>query len=228
MHVHGVMVFFLRDLSEHDDKLARLLLEIGTRVGHFVELKQLKEAASRELLYQTLVETIPDVIWLAKADGQVTFQNKAWLELTGRSPEESLGERWTEALHPDDAPSLLAKWERAYKHGEPYSGECRFRARDGSYRLVSFIGTPVRAESGRVLNWVGVNTDITDRRKAEDRLRESNARNRAILDTIPDLMFMLNQEGVFLDYHTSDASALLLDPEHFLGKTMREVLPPEV
>ena len=227
-NVYGVTVFYLRELPEQQDQLERLLLEIGSRVGDFVKSKQMGGAASREPLYQTLVETIPDVFWFAKTDGQVTFQNKAWHELTGRGPEESLGGRWTEALHPDDAPLLMAKWERAYKYGEPYHGECRFRARDGSYRLFSFIGTPVRDQSGRIINWAGVNTDITDRREAEDRLRESDARNRAILGTIPDLMFMLNQDGVFLDYHAADRDTLLLEPEHFLGRTMREMLPPEV
>ena len=226
--VHGVMVFYLRESPEHQDQLDHLLLEIGSRVGHFVESKQMEGAVSRELLYQNLVETIPDVFWFAGPDGQVTFQSKAWYELTGRGPEESLGDRWAEALHPEDAPSLLAKWERAYKYGESYSGECRFRARDGSYRLFSFVGTPVRGQSGRIVNWAGVDTDITDRRQAEDRLRETDARNRAILEMIPDLMFMLNQEGVFLDYHAADGSALLQEPEYFLGRRMQEVLPPEL
>lgn len=57
----------------------------------------------------------------------------------GWSPDNN---KWAESLHPEDAPGLLAKWERADKHGEPYTGECRFKAKDGSYKTVTFIDTP--------------------------------------------------------------------------------------
>ena len=97
---------------------------------------------SQEALYRTLIETIPHLVWFGDANGQVRFLIKAWQEWTGRDREESLGSKWAESLHPEDAPGLLAKWERAYKHGEPYTGECRFKARDGSYKTVTFIDTP--------------------------------------------------------------------------------------
>ncbi len=132
-----------------------------------------KALASQEALYRTLIEAAPQVIWVADADGQVALLNKAWHEFSGLTEEESLGTRWAEALHPEDLPAVLAKWESAYKHGETYSGECRFRAKDGSYRTFIFIGTPVRDTSGNIINWVGINTDIADRVQAEIALQEA-------------------------------------------------------
>lgn len=129
--------------------------------------------ASQEALYRTLIEAAPQVIWVADADGQVALLNKAWHEFSGLSEEESLGTRWAEALHPEDLPDVLAKWERAYTHGETYSGECRFRAKDGSYETFIFIGTPVRDDSGKIINWVGINTNIADRVQAEIALQEA-------------------------------------------------------
>ena len=129
--------------------------------------------ASQEALYRTLIEAAPQVIWVADADGQVALLNKAWHEFSGRTDEESLGTRWAEALHPEDVPDVLAKWERAYTHGETYSGECRFQAKDGSYQTFIFIGTPVRDESGQIINWVGINTNIADRVQAEIALQEA-------------------------------------------------------
>ena len=129
--------------------------------------------ASQEALYRTLIEAAPQIIWVADADGQVALLNKAWHEFSGRTDEESLGTRWAEALHPEDLPDVLAKWERAYTHGETYSGECRFQAKDGSYQTFIFIGTPVRDESGRIINWVGINTNIADRVEAEIALQEA-------------------------------------------------------
>ena len=129
--------------------------------------------ASQEALYRTLIEAAPQVIWVADADGQVALLNKAWHEFSGRTDEESLGTRWAEALHPEDLPDVLAKWERAYTHGETYSGECRFQAEDGSYETFIFIGTPVRDDSGKIINWVGINTNIADRVQAEIALQEA-------------------------------------------------------
>ena len=85
--------------------------------------------ASQETLYRTLIESIPYVIWLTNAEGQSTFLSKTWQEWTGRDLKESLGSKWVESVHPEDTPGLLAKWERAYKHGEPYEGECRFKTK---------------------------------------------------------------------------------------------------
>ena len=129
--------------------------------------------ASQEALYRTLIQAAPQVIWVADADGQVALLNKAWHEFSGRSDEESLGTRWAEALHPEDLPDVLAKWERAYTRGETYSGECRFQAKDGSYETFIFIGTPVRDDSGKIINWVGINTNIADRVQAEIALQEA-------------------------------------------------------
>lgn len=129
--------------------------------------------ASQEALYRTLIEAAPQIIWVADADGQVALLNKAWHEFSGRTDAESLGTRWAEALHPEDLPDVLAKWERAYNHGETYSGECRFQAKDGSYETFIFIGTPVRDDSGKIINWVGINTNIADRVQAEIALQEA-------------------------------------------------------
>ena len=129
--------------------------------------------AAQEALYRTLIEAAPQIIWVADADGQIALLNKAWHEFSGRTVEESLGTRWAEALHPEDLPDVLAKWDRAFKHGETYSGECRFRAKDGSYQTFIFIGTPVRDDSGEIINWVGINTNIADRVEAELALQEA-------------------------------------------------------
>ncbi|MCH6560067.1 sigma 54-interacting transcriptional regulator, partial [candidate division KSB1 bacterium] len=157
---------------------------VGAVVLDIGERKRAEEMlAAKETLYRTLIDSIPHVIWLASAEGQATFLNKAWQEWTGRDVEESLGSKWAESVHPEDAPGLLAKWERAYKHGESYEGECRFKTKEGSYKAVTFIGTPVRDDSGKISNWVGINIDITERKRAEDALRDSENSLRKLVET---------------------------------------------
>ena len=78
---------------------------VGVVVLDIGERKRAEEIlASQEKLYRTLIESIPHVIWLGSADGQVTFLNKAWQEWTGRQVEESLGSKWAESVHAEDAP----------------------------------------------------------------------------------------------------------------------------
>jgi PAS domain S-box-containing protein len=128
---------------------------------------------SQEELYHTLVETLPHVVWVGNAEGYITFLNKAWKEWTGRNIADSLGDKWMESLHPDDTDELLAKWERAYKSGEPYTGECRFKAKDGSYKVITFTGVPVRDASGKITSWIGIDIDITELKKMEVALLQS-------------------------------------------------------
>ena len=140
----------------------------------------------REIVYQAIIEAVPHVIWVAESEGQVIFINRAWKEWTGREVEDSLGTRWTESVHPDDAPELLAKWKRAYSEGAPYEGECRFVTKDGSSKHISFVGIPVRDESGTITNWFGIDFDVSDLKRTEkqlrDKLRQLEIANAAMVD----------------------------------------------
>ncbi|MBI1924959.1 PAS domain S-box protein [Candidatus Poribacteria bacterium] len=147
----------------------RLVISMAMDVTDRVRAEE--TLAAKEKLYRTLIESIPHVIWLGKADGNVTYQNKAYEDLTGRPLTETLGFGWAADLHPDDKEELLKKYEDAYKRGKDYRGECRFRAKDGSYKTVYYIGTPVLDDSGKIINWVGINMDITERVQAEAELQ---------------------------------------------------------
>ena len=137
--------------------------------------KRAQEALQRsETLYKTILEAVPQIIWLADSDGACSYLNQAWEDIIGMPKEEALGPGWATIIHPDDAPGLLAKWERAYAHGESYSGECRFMSKDGSYRSFDFVGMPVRDASGEIIRWVGINTDITERQRAEEALQKAH------------------------------------------------------
>lgn len=123
-----------------------------------------------ERLYRTLVESVPHSIFLTDDRREGVFANRAWAELTGQSAEEVLGQGWAEALHPEDLPKVQVEWESAERAGGPFEGECRVRARDGSYRSFEYVVRPVRNGSGHLLGWVGVGIDVAERRNAEQKL----------------------------------------------------------
>ncbi len=202
---------------------------VGAVVLDIGERKRAEEIlASQEKLYRTLIESIPHVIWLGSADGQVTFLNKAWQEWTGRQVEESLGSKWAESVHPEDASELLAKWERAYKHGEPYNGECRFKAKDGSYKTITFIGTPVRDESGKIISWAGIDIDITERKEAEEALLQAKDElERRVEERTEELQKALDRLGKEIEESEQARTALVESQKrlsHILESAMDAII----
>jgi len=136
--------------------------------------QELQNANDQLKVYKTLIESVPHVIWIGTSDGQVTFLNKAWEKWTGREIEESLGTKWAESVHPDDAGPLLKKWENAYSLGKPYQGECRFLHQNGRVLYCSFIGIPVKDADKKVKFWAGIDYDITELKKVQQSLKNTN------------------------------------------------------
>ena len=129
------------------------------------------EATNAQL--RALVDSLPLLLWTARPDGYVDSCNRRWCEYTGLSREQSMGDGWAAALHPDDVASTRAAVVQAFEQGRPYEVEQRLRRHDGQYRWFLVRGTPVRDERGEVVHWGGANLDIQARKEAEEQLRES-------------------------------------------------------
>jgi PAS domain S-box-containing protein len=178
--------------------------------------------------YRALLTASTQIVWRANAQGEAIFPNSSWQEQTGQSHEEMLGHGWRDAIHPDDRDRGWQVWQQAMREGKAFEDELRVRMRDRSYRYFQVHGVPIFAKDGSVREWVGTNADITERKRAEEALRASEARNSAMLKAIPDLIFLLSRDGVYLDCHAKDPKLLLLPSEQFLGRNMRDVLPLEL
>src|SRR5271156_5932048 len=122
-----------------------------------------------------VVDTIPTLAWSARPDGSAEFHNQRWLDYTGLSAEQVLGPGWEVAIHPDDRPRMLETFREALNAVKPYEVEGRFRRFDGDFRWFLFRGSPLRDRSGKVAKWYGTNTDLQERKRAEDALRASEA-----------------------------------------------------
>jgi PAS domain S-box-containing protein len=122
-----------------------------------------------------VVDTIPTLAWSAGPDGSAEFHNQRWLDYTGLTAKQALGSGWEVAIHPDDLPRILKTFREALNTGKPYELEGRFRRFDGEFRWFLFRGSPLRDRSGKVAKWYGTNTDLEERKRAEDALRASEA-----------------------------------------------------
>src|SRR5262249_109307 len=113
--------------------------------------------------------------WSAAADGAAEFFNGRWLAYAGLPADQAQGWGWTVAVHPDDLNSLLDYWRTVMASGQSGEIEARLRRFDGVYRWFLFRATPSLDDNGRVIKWYGTNTDIEERKRAEQALRHNEA-----------------------------------------------------
>ncbi len=122
-----------------------------------------------------VIDTIPTMAWSALPDGSVDFVSRSWLDYTGFSLQDWLGTGWKTVAHPEDLDRTAKKWQAALATGEPYECEVRTRTTRGSYRWCLSRAVPLRDELGKIVKWFGTNTDIDERKKAEEKLHRSEA-----------------------------------------------------
>lgn len=160
-----------------------------------------------------VVDALPGLVWTALPNGDADFVNQRWCEYTGLTAEEACGRGWMATIHQDDLPALVEDWRDILASGEPRELEARLRRFDGAYRWFAFRASPVRDESGRVVGWCGINTDIEDRKRAESTLRERVSHFRTIADCIPALIAIMSPSGEVenVNRHVLDYFGLTLD-----------------
>lgn len=163
-----------------------------------------------------------DLLCIANTQGHFLKVNKAWEAVLGYPVADLNGARFLDFVHPDDLPATLENVQRLADNHIVVNFTNRYRHRDGSYRFIEWRANPF----GELI--YAAARDITHRMHTEQTLRESEARQRALLDAIPDLVFRLNRQGVFLDYHAPALNQLLLPPTDFIGRPHTEIMPPEV
>jgi PAS domain S-box-containing protein len=140
------------------------------------EIKRRNEALrASEHNLDLIINTIPALAWSARPDGSAEFFNQHYLEYVGLSAEQVKDWGWTVAVHPDDLNGLAGSWQSIMASGERGESEARLRRFDGEYRWFLFRANPLRNESGNIVKWFGINTDVEDRKRAEEKLRRSEA-----------------------------------------------------
>jgi len=132
-----------------------------------------------------VIDTIPTLVWRAGPDGVPDFLNQPALDYTGLSLDQ-IETGWPRAFHPDDKKGMLVKWSAIRESGIPGELVARLRRFDGEYRWFLFRGVPLRDEQGNIVKWYGSSTDIEDRKRAEEALRESEQRFRDYAETASD------------------------------------------
>jgi PAS domain S-box-containing protein len=155
---------------KHIEHQARLLQE-SERRDRELELTRMK--LEHEQQYRSLAEALPNVIWTASTEGRIAYLNGRWSQETGLSQDESLGEGWLAALHPEEAATFALAWQRSLEGGVPLHLECRLRTPEGSHRWFLCRALPERSPEGKPLRWIGSFTDVHDQRLAHEQSRSA-------------------------------------------------------
>ena len=209
-------------------RLRGLTIDITTR-------KKNEEAlVASEARYRVLADLNPQAIWMGAPDGSITYANQNFLDYIGLTIETIGGLGWLEAFHPDDQQRVVDAWTHSVATGADYDIEARLtRARDGHPRWWWLRAQPVRDESGKILNWLGVAIDIDDRKTFAETLQqrqEETERQRAELETIyqtaPIALALFDPvEFRYLRLNDRQAEIVGLPREQILGRTLTEIAP---
>ncbi|MEO8166344.1 MAG: ATP-binding protein, partial [Betaproteobacteria bacterium] len=188
----------LPDLSRHDDPVrwvSAVAYPIKNAAGHVDEVVLIHEDRTAEMRaelamreseekWRLLADTIPQLAWMAHADGAIFWYNRRWYEYTGTSAPEMEGWGWQSVHDPQVLPEVMARWKASLERGEPFDMVFPLLGADGKFRPFLTRVNPLRDADGLVVYWFGTNTDISDIKRMEDELREADRRKDEFLATL--------------------------------------------
>ncbi|MBY0484364.1 PAS domain S-box protein [Nitrosomonas sp.] len=134
-----------------------------------------------EALYRAIGESIDYGVWVCDSEGRNIYASPSFLKLVGLTQDQCSNFGWGNVLHPDDAESTLSAWQECIRTGGVWDIEHRFRGADGQWHPILARCVPVRDNNGNIKYWAGINLDITEQKKTEALLRESDRRKDEFL-----------------------------------------------
>ena len=176
-------------------------LEIAGEVCLLMASSDITErVAAREALreseerFRSMADTTPVMIWIVDAHRRCTYLNRRWLEFTGRTIEQEIGEGWMQGIHPDDYDACLHSYFSSFDARQPVELEYRVRRHDGEYRWVYDTGIPRFSSDGTFLGYVGSAIDITDRKEQEVALQTAHEELHQLKNQLEAENISLQQE----------------------------------
>ena len=171
---------YFESLAVHDDP--GRITHWRTALLDITERKRAEEVMREsEQRFHTMADTVPALIWMAGPDKLRTYFNKGWLDYTGRTMEQELGNGWAEGVHPEDVARCLKTYGEAFDQREPFEMEYRLRKADGQYGWFLAKGVPRRFPSRGFAGYIGICIDLSERKNLEDQLRKAVKEKESLL-----------------------------------------------
>jgi PAS domain S-box-containing protein len=189
----------------------------------------LKQSEAR---YRALAEASSQAVWMwspSTGAGDFEATQQWWEQITGQDPAEQSGSGWSgwlDRVHPEDRERAEAAWSTAMTTGLSYEVEYRLLTRTGEPRYILARAVPVRGPEGEVREWVGTLSDVTERRLAEQAVRDSEEKYRSLFESTKDAVFIGDLNGKYADVNSAAAQMLGVPREQLIGLSSRTFVPP--
>ena len=211
-----------RDYTQQDVEAVSLLADLTWEI---VERKIAEESLQKsEERYRSLVTATSQIVWTTNAAGEVVDDLPSMRAFNGQSTEEIKGYGWSNAIHPDDIQQTLAAWKEAVETHSFYNTVFRMLRHDGEYRYLNSRGVPVIGKDGKIREWIGTCTDITEFKESSRRIKDSEMRYRRLFESAKDGILILEAEsGLIFDVNPYLCELLGFSSEDFIGKHLWEI-----
>ncbi len=154
-----------------------------------------KKIRESEETFRTLSNSIPQLSWMADAEGFIYWYNKKWFEYTGTVLDDMKGWGWQSVHHPDELPKILESWRTSIKTGQPFEMTFPIKGADGIFRQFLTRVLPVYDSNGKIYKWVGTNTNINAQKLAEEAIKESEELCSSLANSIQNLAWIADADG---------------------------------
>ena len=218
------MLLNARRLNGSADEPGKILLGIQDATELLDGQSRLRESQAR---YQALVETSAQIVWTTDASGAVVEDSPSWRAFTGQTLEQWQGFGWLDAIHAEDRARVRELWQRAVAEQTPVDTEYRVLHINSDWRWMKVRAVPVLNPDGRVREWVGMNSDITERKQAEESRRESEERFTKFMRHLPGLAWIKDSDGRYVYANDAAQEAFRTQRGELYGKSDEELFPPE-
>ena len=197
--------------------LAAVLIEQWHRVNN-----SLRDSEQR---FRNIANGVPTMMWTSGTDGGADFLNRSWLDFTGRTLGDSLGNGWVQSVHPEDRQRAFDTYMDAFRNRAPLETEMRVRRRDGEYRWTLSHGVPRYGADSEFMGYVGSAIDLTERRQHEAALKRSEARYRDVVESQQNFVCRLLPDGTLTFINSTYCRFLGRERLELLGHSFLELLP---
>lgn len=208
-------------LPDSPDQVLAYLIDLQPKNIH--EYRQFLEEAH----FQLLAENIPQLVSVCNPEGRIIYSNQRFYDYTGLEPSEDESLIWSDCVHPADVEHMQELGKKCVEDRSIFECEARLRAADGSYRWYLILSVPIFNADGAIREWFGTSTDIDDKKRQQDEIRESELRFRMLADAIPQIVWSADSSGNFtffnhrwteftglsVEQSLNDAWTLLIHPD---------------
>ncbi|PJJ54426.1 PAS domain-containing sensor histidine kinase [Hymenobacter chitinivorans] len=167
-------------------------------IGAMQDVTQQRQAAAalsqREEEFTALANSMPQLAWMAHADGHIYWYNERWYAYTGTTLEDMQGWDWQKVHHPDYLADVLESWRAALATGEPWKDTFPLRSHDGEYRWFLSRAQPIRNAQGAIVRWIGTNTDVTETQRVQQQLKQQNNELRRINEDLDNFVYTASHD----------------------------------